>query len=552
MLRPKALALAALAILTFGSLLTLLGFAGYWRSPWYRARCATKLTAKLGLPSEIGAVVPRSRHSREFRDVRIWLPQHRDEAAFCESATVIRTPTPSDPEAYELVLRGGRSEISTRTWLREDYRFVLESGLRPGFDPNGPRRVTFRDMDLTFQRDQFHAALHDATGTVSFDDASAGQVSIACHDFNGHISPQPVLLEGRFSPQTRGIRLDRVDIVVPELPVALVGLSSLAGLDLHSGAFSGRVSYREIPRTAPATWATSTAFTPDTVPSDTRDQRILSVSGRLTRLFLDECTAAFVRQPWRGNVPELELEELQLVDNHLHNIRFRGLFTGVILGDLLAAWGLDVTGGDLLLRVHTAELSPAGIDRFVASGRCENLSLEQFTAGLGFGRLAGTARLDIDDFTIVANRLVSCDATLQVMPGGPDTNYIERALLSTVLSRTLGMELPNFLPERFVYTQLGVRLEVRDEVLHVFGTHGPHGKTMLTVNLADNEVPVLNEPEQPFNLAPLFDAWRPRLLAELRERLPQLTPADAWRAILSRRLGPVAPGPADPNAHPPE
>ncbi len=550
MLRARLTALVTLALLTGGALLTILGYAGYWRSAWYRARCASALSSKLGLPSAIGAVVPRSHRSREFRDVRIWLPQHRDEAAYCASATVIRVPTPTDPEAYELVLRGGRSEISTRTWLREDYRFVLESGLRPGFDPNGPRRVTFSDMDLTFQREQFRAALHDATGIVSFDDARAGHASIACHDFNGHLTPQPVLLEGRFSPQPRGIRLDQIEIAIPELPVALAGLTSLAGLDLRSGAFSGRITYRELPRGAPVTWATSAAFSPQTLQADGPDQRILSVSGRLTQLLLAECTAGFVRQPWHGTVPELQLDELQLVDNHLQSIRFRGTFTGVVLGDLLASWGLDAVGGNLLLRVHSAELSPAGIERFVASGRCENLSLEQLTAALGWGRLAGTGQLQIDDFTIVQNRLVSCDATLRALPGGPAANYIERALLSSVLSHTLGLELPSFLPERFEYTQLGLRLEVRDEMLHVFGTHGTHGKTLLTVMLAEREIPVLSEPEQAFDLRPQFDTWRPRLLAELRARLPQLTPADAWRALLARRNPP--PPPANSQPRPPE
>ncbi len=37
---------------------------------------------KVGLPAEIGRVVPRSRRTREFDQVRIWLPQRRDEAAY--------------------------------------------------------------------------------------------------------------------------------------------------------------------------------------------------------------------------------------------------------------------------------------------------------------------------------------------------------------------------------------------------------------------------------------------------------------------------------------
>ncbi|MCK4342588.1 MAG: hypothetical protein KAY37_12790 [Phycisphaerae bacterium] len=522
----RHVALIVLAGLTFGSLLVTAGFAWYWRSASYREYCAAALSESLGLPSEIGRVVPRSRHSREFQNVRIWLPERRDEAAFCESALLIYTPTEDDPEAYELELRGGKSEISTRTWLREDYRFVLESGLRPGFDPDGPRRVVFSGMDLQFERDRFRAALHDASGVISFANPRHGLARLSCKEFNGHVAVQPVTLLAEFSPQTSGIRLDRVELVVPELPIALVGLTELAGLDLRSGSFNGRLVYRE-----------------------RAESQELSVSGKLFQVQLAECTAPFFSRPWRGSAPELELEELTLVDGRLQRLRFRSLLTGVVLGDVLAPWDLSAVGGNLdRLNVNAADLSAAGIERFIVSGSCDEVSLEEVSQALGWGRMTGTARLDIHDLTITRNQLTSLDAEITVKPAEGEPNYIERRLVSEVLSRTLGLPLPEFLPERFEYTRLGVRFEVRDEVLYVFGTHGPRGKTILSVNIAGQELPVIPEPEEPFDLGGYLDELRARLRAHIEERLRTLTPEEAWRALSS----PLQRAPLPPDVLKPE
>ncbi len=245
MRRPRVIVLAVLAGLVYGSLLATGGYAWYLRSDGYRKSCAARLSDSLRLPAEIGRVVPRSRNAREFQDVRVWLPERRGEAAYCRRAIVVGQPTANDADAYELQLLGGWCEISTRTWLREDYRTVLESGLRPGFDPDGPRRVVFSGMDLTFEHQGFRAALRDAHGVVAFENPVQGWATVHCNEFNGHTTADAVVLRVEFSPQAPGVRLDRVELIVPELPIAIVGLEDLAGLGLRTGSFSGRVQYRE-------------------------------------------------------------------------------------------------------------------------------------------------------------------------------------------------------------------------------------------------------------------------------------------------------------------
>ncbi len=518
----RRLLLLALALVLWGPVLGIVGTALYLRSPLYRWHCAAVLTRHLGLPSEIGRVVPLSRRAREFRDVRIWLPERRDDAAFCARAVARLNPTSADPQAWELELVGGRCEISTRTWLREDYRFVLESGLRPGFDPEGPRRVTFRGFDVLFERDRFAMRLGDAQGVVVFEDATSGRAVIDCRTFNGRATVEPVTLSARFSPHLGGVRLDSVALLVPRLPIGLVGWRDLTGVGLESGTFEGQLAYAE-----------------------SEGGRTLTVRGRVQGVPLAELTSGLWPQPWHGE-GELELEELTLRDERLECVRLHGVLAGLLLGDVLAPLGGGEAGGTVTLRVTSAEISRRGVERFVASGRCDDVSLAGLTRGLRRGTMTGRGRVVIQDLKIRDNRLESLDAELVVEPaqeGRP--NWIDRALLTELLERVLGVRLPAFvpLPERLEYSALGARLEVRDEVLYVFGSHGPRRKTILTVRIADTDVPLVFEPEDPIPLAPWLAALRARAAEELRARLAALPPTDPVRRLWEGR-------PADGTAAP--
>jgi hypothetical protein len=500
-------AIAFLTVVTLGSLAIAGGYAWHLRSAGYRNSCARALSQALGLPAEIGRIVPRSWRTREFQQVHIWLPRRRDEAAFCERALLTRTPLAGQPRAYELDLRGGRCEISSRTWLREDYRFMLESGLRPGFGPQGPRRVRLSDMDLVFERERFRAALEDASGLLSFDDPHLGRATLSCGRFNGHAAPTPVTLHAEFTPQATGVRLDLVRLQVPELPIAIVGLDTLAGLDLKSGTFSGQVVYQE-----------------------TDVDHELTVSGKTALVELAECTGSFLTRPWHGRVPELELQELTLVNDRPERLRFRGVVTNLAAADVLAPWGLGEIGGTATLRIEAADFTPAGIEHLVASGRCTDIDLAKVSRTLGWGQITGQARLVIDDLTIDENRLTSLDAEIRVDPRPTEANSIDRDLVSEVLRRTIGVPLPSFLPDRFEYTQLGVRLEVRDEVLYVLGTHGPRQKAILSVRIGGEEIPALFAPENPIELRAPLDSLRGSLHAAIDAGLRRLAQNSARHA----------------------
>ena len=508
----RVVLITSLAALTFGSLAATLGYARYLRSAAYRDHCAATVGASLGLPCDIGQVVPRSWTAREFDDVTVWLPGRRGKALACKRAVVHYTPEPDNAEAYELDLFGGACEISTRTWLREDYRRVIESGLRPGFDEEGPRRVRFASMELHFRHEDFRAALSDAHGVVVFADPNQGWAAIECSALNGYVADEPAKVDAQFSPRSRGVQLDLVQLSVPTLPLDVLNLH-LAGRDgLHSGMFNGSLEYSE-----------SGAVSE------------LRVSGTCFDLSLAECTEGLVPKPWQGCCPEIELQELLVVNKQPQRLRFRGVMNGVVLGDICAPWHLDEIGGMMTLRVREAELSPKGIERLRAAGECANVSLERLTERLGMGVMSGNARLTIDNLEIEQNHIVALSAELSIDPQDDTPYWIEGRLVTELISRALNVRVPPLLPERIEYTQLGLRLEIENEILNVYGTHGDRERTILTARMNGQDFPLIVQPKRAFDLREWCNLARARAAAYLQERLQRL-PLDHPERMLSRPL----------------
>jgi len=487
----RVLALVLLFLVMYGTLAGSAAYAWYLRSAAYRQYCAKYLSQRLELPADIGRIQPRSFATREFDNVVVWLPDRRGRALSCDQAIVANRPRPDDPEAYEIELIGGSTEISTRTWLRSDYRGVIESGLRPGFAPDGPQRVTFADMDLAFERERFNMLLSNANGVVRFE-PDFGQAVVTCRELNGCTVGEAVILYAAFSPRALGIRIDEVELKVPRLPLVILGLDQLVDSHIRSGSFHGRLQYGE---SDAGTW--------------------LRASGQCFDVKLSECTAGLLPRPWRGRCDDLELRELFFREQTPERLRFAGVLRGLVLGDILTPWGLADIGGEVTLSVREADLSPRGIHLLIASGSCTDVSLEHLTAGLGWGRMTGNLRVSITDLTIEDNRLRSLEAEVRVEDAGAEPNWIEGELLRNLITRVLKFDLPAFLPEsiwreQLDYSRLGFRLDVEDEVLHVFGTHGSREKTILTIRVLGRDLPIVREPERAIPL----DGW----MDQLRER----------------------------------
>lgn len=471
----------------------IIGSALYLRSDAYRRICVEKLQSAVSLPVEIGRVAPRSRSAREFRDIVIYLPESRGRALTCQRAILRRTPSAGEPDGYEIDLFGGAAEISTRTWLRSDYRGVLESGLRPGFTPGGPRRVNFADMRVHLKRDSFDAVLSGAGGRIVFQDHVRGSATMIARALNGYPCPEPVRLTAEFASGGEQVRVERLELIAPELPIAITRIGALLGTGVEQGVFSGRLLYGE---TASGHW--------------------LVVSGRLGGLELAELTTGLGPQAWRGRVPQAELLELRAENRIPQRLRFRGRVEEAHLGDVLELAGIADVAGTLRLDIGEADLSASGIDRLVASGEVEGVGLEGLSRGLMRGEMTGALRIHIRDLTIINNRIESLEAEIRVADAGDEPNWIEGRLLRELARELFKVELPPLLPQRIPYTRLGLRLSVRDEQLLVFGSHGEGDRTILTIRLFGNDIPAVFEPSHAIDLRPALDALRHNLTARLQ------------------------------------
>ncbi|QOJ14260.1 MAG: hypothetical protein HRU75_06250 [Planctomycetia bacterium] len=513
--RSTWIAVVLLSLTLIGSLATTGGAAWYLRSGAYRDYCSRVLSETLGLPAEVGSVTPRSLQTRQFNNVRVWLPDRRGIAFRCRFALYENRPSREEPEAYALRLSHGECEISSRTWLAADYRRVVESGLRPGFAPDGPTEVAFTGMDLVVAHEEFRMRLAGAAGQVRFENEHAATAVIFCRDFNGHETRDPVTLTAAFSPADGAVRIDRLELRVPQIPLGIAGVGSLFGASVASGTFSGRLIYTE---------ETASPLV-----------RRLEVSGTCTDVRLAEFASPFLGPGVQGHCPELELIDLAFVDRMPTHLRFRAVIRDAVLGQLLAPLGFGELGGHTVVQIRDAEFNSEGIMRVSLSAECRGASLQGLSAGLGLGRASGRLNLSIADLRIENNRVVAMDAELRVDESAAEERWVDGELLTTVAQRVLEGGLPGWLSlgpgTRVAYKRLGARLEVRDEVLRVYGTHGPRSRGLLSVDFLGREVVVASEPEGPIDLRPALDEARRRLaeqfLPHWRERLiPPDAPAN--------------------------
>ncbi|MBK8914637.1 MAG: hypothetical protein IPM64_08585 [Phycisphaerales bacterium] len=514
--RSTRIAVVLLSLALIGSLATTGGAAWYLRSGFYRDACSRSLSETLGLPAEVGSVTPRSLQTRQFNNVRVWLPDRRGVAFFCRSALYEQRATRADPDVYALRLAHGECEISSRTWLAADYRRVVESGLRPGFAPDGPTEVAFTGMDLVVAHEDFRMRLAGAAGQVRFESEQSATAVISCRDFNGHETRDPVTLTAAFSPAENAVRIDRLELRVPQIPLGIAGVGSLFGANVTSGEFSGRLTYSE---------QTASPLV-----------RRLEVSGMCTGVQLAEFAAPFLGPGVQGHCSELELIDLAFVDRVPTHLRFRAMIRDALLGQLLAPLGFGELGGHTVVQIRDAEFNLDGAVRVSLSAECRGASLHGLSAGLGLGRASGRLNLTISDLRIEDNRVVAMDAELRVDESAVEERWVDGELLTTVAQRVLEGGLPGWLAlgpgTKVAYKRLGARLEIRDEVLRVYGTHGPRSRGLLSVDFLGREVVVASEPENPIDLRPALDEVRRRLAEQF---LP------SWRARLEAPRAPVTP-----------
>lgn len=498
--RRHRLYLIACATLVVGSIAVHLGYAWYLRSDAFRGLATRKLSEFFNLPADIQAVVPRTYSSRAFDGVELWLPDRRDRIFRCDRAEWNERRDNGGRLRVDLSLSRGTLALGTDRWLLEDYRRVLESGLRHDFDEID--QVRLDDFSMTFRRADLLLSAEKVRGTLVFQTPDLGIASLEAYVFNGQPVREPVRIHARFLPHGE-VLVETMSLAIPEMALPGLGLDKAVGGPISRGYFAGRLEYAEAkPR-----------------PS-------LVVSGRLFDVDLAELTQRIPSGPIRGSA-EVFLERAELLGTLPTHVKGHASITGVRLSDMARWLNLPALDGAVELNASEVDIHEGRVRRLIINGRVRDVELVDVLRLLGRGEATGRLTLTINALRIESNRIVSADVDVAAAPPAGVTGTIDRELLLNAARHLAGFSLPEWidpqwLPAKVEYTRFGLRLLVTDNALRIIGTHGRDGDTILTIRVLGREWGVVKEWGGEIDLTPWVDALLGRITAVDPRDVPKM------------------------------
>ncbi len=321
------------------------------------------------------------------------------------------------------------------------------------------------------------------SGVVLFDDDGTGQASLTCRAFNGVQVAEPIHIAMRFIPGGQLV-IEEVRLTIPTIEVAALGIEALLKQTVSSGQFDGSVTYRE-----------------------TAEGQTLDVTGSLWGARLEEFTGQVPGGPFHGTL-DVDLNEARIVDRRLRRLDAHGRLTDLRVGEIAPRLASPGEDDRLAVTVDQVRWVDDRIAYLSARASCERFSVDALAALWGRGTITGQARLDVRSLVIIDDQLRAADVEIVVEPPANTPGWIDRDLVASAAQQWLGVDLTAALPERVEYTDLGVRLILNDDALEVLGTHGPEGRTILTVNLFDRPWGVIRQPEHTFAVPDLVGLLR--------------------------------------------
>jgi len=484
MLRHRIALLAFCVLLVTGSFSVTLAYALHLRSDSYRESAEKRLSALLNMPVDIGRIRPLSLSSSRFEHIRTWLPGRAQQVFTCDQALWRQTGREADV-TYALDIHDGWLLVGTGSWGRSEYNAILASGLGHDFASLRLREIHLDNLDFRWDHPSFQLSARGAGGVILFDDDGIGTAALNSRQLNDHSSSEPIHIHARFVPGA-GLRFEEVVLDVPRIPLPVLGLETLLRGPVTEGTFAGRLTYRE-----------------------TEEQR-LSRSGDVSGGRLDELTRQVIGGPFGGRM-DVTLDEASFVGRRLAALRFHGRLEDVSLHDLIPALRTGGGTGRLQLDVAQCEYVDGRLRRFSAAGEAQGLPLAAITDYLGYGRVTGTVDLRIHSLLVDHDRLRAADIDLIATPPPDRPGTIDKEVIRRALQQLLGIDAAPVLPDQVEYTRLGVKLLLSGEQLTVRGTHGPDGRTILTVKLAGREWGLLKQPERAFEVGDLLALVRQRV-----------------------------------------
>jgi hypothetical protein len=481
MLLHRKLLLLLAILLVGGSLGMTARYGLHLRSESYRAEVEQDISRFFELPCDLGRIRGHTFESRRFEDITLWLPDRRDRVFTCITA-IWHEKEKDGEERNELDLIDGLLVLGTDRWRRDDYRQVFESGLGHDFEDLHLHRVDLSNFEISFARGDVAIHCRNTSGTIDMSNPDDGVAHLRAYELNDHRVSQGVGIFARFSPDN-GVEVSEFTLTLPEVPLASVGIGPALGGNITTGRFAGQMEYRATDH-GPEVW----------------------LGGELLDVDLTEVTGALPLGPFVGRL-SVHVDWAKVADSTVTHFRGRGTITDFSLAPFAPLLGQETLSGTATFNIDPVDLALGHVNRLRLDGSVNDLTLEALLHPWGAGSATGRLAVRVNNLDIVEDNIRAADVEVTVVPPPGEAGTIDRELLLSAAERALGFSWPESLPKRILpekveYAEFGMRLLVRDNQLRVLGTHGPEGKTLLTIKVFGKPIGLIREPSRTIDLGP--------------------------------------------------
>ncbi len=474
-------------LLVGGAVGSTVGYGAYYRGDAYRRSVETRLATFFGLPFEVSGIQPHSFTARQLNDVTMWLPDRRDQLFHCARA-IWDTAGADGVSGTAVHIYDSTVTVGSSAWQREDYKNVLRASLAHNFRQANIAQVLFHRAALRWPRPDFVLRSDDVEGTVVFEPDGSGQAKFVSYSLNGQHTSAPIQIFARLDPHHTEF-LPEVTLAVPQLPLTILGLGQMLQSPVTQGSFAGNIVLRQ------------------TAGGDS-----IAFKGTAHDVRLEELTQRLEGGPVAA-VVNLSIDDALIRERRLERIEFNGEVRQVHVDSLLSRFGLPQIGGQLQLSVYGGRVADREIEQLRMSGEWTGGSLDKLAqAYFGRGGIQGQLRVRLNSLIVENNQVVSGNIDIIAEPPAQRAGTIERSLLIEAFQRQWGLSLPEkLLPVNVEFVQLGVKLLIDHQRVRVLSAQGPAGPAVITARILGQNVPLLGNMDQTFDVDPVLQRARARV-----------------------------------------
>lgn len=515
MFRYRFWMLLAAFCLTLGPLLGTAGYGLYLRSSLHADRIAQHVSTFLGVPVQIGSVVPLDTTSQSFAEVAVWLPGEFAPLFYCQQATM----SLNSQGLIEMELRDGQIRANTDAWNQGTLTAVLQTAFGHDFQKARVSTIKLINMEILCRRGQTVLRARGATGRIDLAGKDS-RIDILCRSLNGQTAAGPISIRCRLQCGQHPL-IEHLSLSAEKLPIeALLAAKQDKATD---GQHNPSVTTQPREQTTDNEQRSSTGWITAEISyhqktSPNASGRI-EVAGELSQVDLAAITARFSREPLAGTLScaidkaVFDADGLRSAQGHMH-------VDDLQIGNVLAAAGWPRTEGVATLDLREVRIEDGQVKALLAGGELHDVDLEPVLRKACGGTITGRLSAEITKVRVLDNRLDEVAAQLRMVPPA-DGGTVDQAVLAAALQRVSGIELPAILPEKIAYTDLGARLRGADNDLYIQGIAGPDDEYLLVADVPPAPIPLIAQPAEPLSLQPLQEFIASRLDSLLVHLSPQ-------------------------------